>query len=120
MLEDFFNHRCDIYHIAETAVSPGYNLPASSDFSYPEKPDIAGAACHFGIKSQTVTVVQGEPAAVMESRIKLTLPIGTDIRLNDRIVNCDTGYEYTAEVPQKIQEHHIYVYIKRTERQKAL
>ena len=56
----------------------------------------------------------------MEARIKLTLPIGTDIRLNDRIVNCDTGYEYTAELPQKIQEHHIYVYIKRTERQKAL
>ncbi len=56
----------------------------------------------------------------MDARIKLVLPIGTDIRLNDRIVNCDTGYEYTAEIPQNIQNHHIYVYIKRTERQRPL
>ena len=109
MIEDFFNHRCDIYHIIEQGASPGYKLP-----------DLSAVACHYCVKSNTVNIVQGEPAAAMDARIKLVLPIGTDIRLNDRIVNCDTGYEYTAEIPQNIQNHHIYVYIKRTERQRPL
>ena len=120
MIEDFFNHRCDIYHIIEEGASPGYKLPSSPSFSYPNEPDLSEVECHFCVKTNTVNIVQGEPAAAMDARIKLVLPIGTDIRLNDRIVNCDTRYEYTAEITQNIQNHHIYVYIKRTERQRPL
>ena len=35
-LENLLNHTCDIYHVVEGEKSPGYNLPASPSFSYPE------------------------------------------------------------------------------------
>lgn len=56
----------------------------------------------------------------MDARIKLTLPAETDIRLNDRIVDCKTKLEYTAEQPVNIRGHHIFVYVKKIEEQKAL
>lgn len=119
-LEDFFDHKCDIYHIQEGQASPGYGLAASPSFSYPAEPDIKELDCHFGVRSQSVTVTQTAPANLMDAKIKLTLPVGTDVRLNDKIVNCATGFEYTAELPLNIRGHHIFVYIKRTGGQKAL
>lgn len=120
MIEDFYNDLCDIFHICEEKKSLGYNLPSSPAHSYPAEPDIASLPCHFSVKSQSVSVEQQEPQAVMTARIKLILPAGTDVRLNDRIINKSTGYEYTAELPQNIHGHHIYVYVKRREAQRAL
>ncbi len=119
-LENLLNHLCDIYHIEEGQTSPGYGLAASPSFSYPKEPDISEQACHFGVRSQSVTVTQTAPANLMDAKIKLTLPIGTDVRLNDKIVDCATGLEYTAEQPINVRGHHLFVYIKRTEGQKAL
>ena len=45
--------------------------------------------------------------------LKLTLPTGTDIKVNDKVIDCDTGYEYEAEVPRNIRGHHITVQIHR-------
>jgi hypothetical protein len=56
----------------------------------------------------------------MDAKIKLTLPAGTDVQLNDKIVDCATGLEYTAEQPVNVRGHHTFVYIKKTEGQKAL
>lgn len=112
-LERLLNHTCDIYHAQESAASPGYGLPASPTFSYPEEPDIGGQSCHFGVKSASVTVTQTAPANLMDAKIKLTLPIGTDVRLNDKIVDCATGLEYTAEQPINVRGHHLFVYIKK-------
>lgn len=120
MIEDFYNDLCDIYHIAEETKSPGYSLPSSPAHSYPAQPDIMSLPCHFCVKSQSVAVEQQEPQTVMTARIKLILPAGTDVRLNDRIINKSTGYEYTSELPQNIHGHHIFVYVKRREEQKAL
>ena len=122
MIEDFFDHTCDIYHIQESSASPGFNLPSSPKFTYPDIPDISDHPCHFGIKSQAVTIGQTEPVNLMDAKIKLTLPIGTDVRLNDKIVDCLTNLEYTAELPHNIRGHHIFVYIKTTSlgRQKDL
>lgn len=111
-LEALLDHTCDIYHIVEGEKSPGYGLPASPSFSYPAEPDISGQSCHFGVRSQSVTVTQTTPANIMDAKIKLTLPTGTDIRLNDKIVDCATGLEYTAEQPRNIRGHHLFVYIK--------
>lgn len=119
-IEDFLDHKCDIYHIIETKASPGYNLPASSNFKYPETPDIAEVPCHFGVKGQTLTIVQQQPQNDMETEIKLTLPAGTDIRTNDQIRDCATGYFYTAKVPRNIRGHHTFAYIQRTTPQRAL
>lgn len=120
MIEDFFDHKCSIFHLKKGQASPGYGLPSSNTFEYADTPDIKELECHFGVKSANVTIIQQEPHNNMEARIKLTLPAGTDIRLNDKIVDCDTSFEYTAEQPVNIRNHHIYVYIKRIERQKPL
>ena len=56
----------------------------------------------------------------MDAKKKLTLPIGTDVRLNDKIVDCDTGLEYTAEQPVNVRGHHLFVYLKRKNGQEAL
>jgi hypothetical protein len=114
------NHRCDIYHIQRTDASPGYNLPGSPLFSYPDAPDIARVACHFNVKSGSRSIVQNEPQADYEAKIKLVYPLGVDIRLNDKIVDCGTGYEYTADIPVKIRNHHEYVMLRRTKNQEAL
>lgn len=119
-IEDFFDHHCDIYHILRSDKSPGYGLPSSPSFSYPDFPSLQRVPCHFGVKSAAVTIVQTEPNANYEAKIKLTLPAGTDIRLNDKIVDCDTGYEYTADIPRNIRGHHTAVSLQRKERQKPL
>lgn len=112
-LEKLLNHTCNIYHINQGESSPGFGLPSSNSFAYPDTPDISGQACHFGVKSASISITQGEPINVMDSRIKLTLPIGTDVRLNDKIVDCETGLEYTAENPINVRDHHLFVYIKK-------
>lgn len=118
--QEFLNHRCDIYHVRRTDTSPGYSLPASPAFSYPDTPDEPGVPCHFGLRNGTERIIQNQPNASLETRIKLSLPIGTDIRLNDKIVNCDSGYEFTAEIPHDIQGHHLIVWLHRTDRQEPL
>lgn len=120
MIEDFFDHKCDIYHIKAEEDFPGYGLPVSNKYEYGDKPDIASLNCHFGVKASNITIIQQQPYNGMDARIKLTLPIDADIRLNDKIVDCDTKLEYTAEQPRNIRNHHKYVYIKRTGRQKPL
>ncbi len=121
MIEDHFNHTCDIYHIKAHSDSPGYGLPDSmGKYSYDETPDIETVKCHFGVKSANIVINQQEPRNMLDARIKLTLPIGTDIRINDKVVNCDTGFEYTAEQPINVRDHHLFVYIKRLDNQGAL
>lgn len=119
-LEALLNHTCDIYHIQKEGKSPGFGLAASTSFDYPEEPDIREQSCHFGVKSASVTVTQTAPANLMDAKIKLTLPAGTDVRLNDKIVDCDTSLEYTAEQPVNVRGHHLFVYLKRKSGQEAL
>lgn len=119
-LENLLNHTCDIYHIIGGEKTPGYGLPSSPSFSYPEEPDISGQACHFGVRSASITIAQTAPVNLMDARIKLTLPIGTDVRLNDKIVDCETGQEYTAERPINVRNHHLFVYIKKIDEERHL
>jgi hypothetical protein len=114
------SHKCDVYHIVKTEESPGFGLPGSPVFSYDDEPDIKNITCQFGVKGGTRTVKQNEPNAVFESRIKLAYMIGVDIRLNDKIVNLENGVEYTAELPVKIRNHHMYVMLRRTSEQELL
>lgn len=117
---NFLNHKCDVYHIIKNDMSPGYNLPGAPDFSYPETPDITDLICHFNIKNGAGNVAQKEPQSVYANRRKLTVSWGTDIRLNDKIVEKATGYEYTAEQPMPVQTHHIYVMLRRTNSQEII
>ena len=114
--EAMLAHTCDIYHIVTDSASPGYALPGSPAFSYTETPDIAGQRCHFNLRSAH-RFVQHEPYGALEGRVKLNLPWGTDVRLNDKIVHLETGYEYIAEAPTPIRTHHIIVMLRRTKEQ---
>lgn len=114
------DHTCDIYHIQRSDTSPGYDLPSSPSFNYPKQPDLAAVPCHFGVTHSTVAVVQADPQANLEAKLKLALPAGTDVRLNDKIVDCTSGYEYTAEVPRNIRGHHVTVLLHRTGQQEPL
>ena len=112
-IEDFFDHKCDIYHLSGTVKKRKYGLPDTQEYKYSTQPDIKNQPCHFSVKSGNVATVQKEPQRDLEASQKLTLPIGTDIRINDRIVDCATGCEYEAEVPRNIRGHHISVMIHR-------
>lgn len=119
-IENFFDHKCNIYHLIEDSKSPGYGLPVSPTFSYPEDPDEVNVPCHFAVKSFSHTMQQTQPANEYDAKIKLTLPIGTDIRQNDKIVSLVSGFEYTAMQPRNVRGHHLFVFIQRTDAQKAL
>ena len=112
-IEDFFDHKCDIYHLSGTVQKRKYGLPDTQEYKYSTQPDIKNQPCHFSVKSGNVATVQKEPQRDLEASQKLTLPIGTDIRINDRIVDCATGCEYEAEVPRNIRGHHISAMIHR-------
>lgn len=112
-LNKLLNHACDIYHAITGNNSPGFNLPSEPKISYSEIPNICAQPCHFGVKGASISINQTAPINIENAKIKLTLPVGTDIRLNDKVVRCDTGEEYTAERPIDIRGHHIYVYIKK-------
>lgn len=118
-LEKLLNHICDIYHICRQDTSIGYGLATSPSFYYKEQPDISSQICHFGVNSQT-SITQTAPVNMMESKIKLTLPTEVDIRINDKIIDCMTGLEYTAEQPINVRNHHIFVYIKKIGEEKML
>lgn len=120
MLSDFFDHTCSIFHLTGNPESPGYSLPPSPAHSYPSAPNEENVSCHFGVKTATVTVTQTEPANMLDAKIKLTLPVGTDIRLNDKIVWNETGLAFVAELPRNIRGHHKIVYVKRVDEQRPL
>ena len=109
--EDYLNDLCDIYHAREDDESPGYGLAEQPSFSYPKEPDEPSVACHFAVKSESTSISQTAPANIKESRIKLALPTGTDVRLNDKIVDKKNGYEYIAEIPHDVHGHHLFVYV---------
>jgi hypothetical protein len=111
--EDFFNHSCDIYHAEESAEELGFGITNEHKFSYPDTADIDSVRCHFHIRSGNAQVKQDEALNEYSARMKLSLPIDTDIRVNDKVVDTETGYSYIAEIPRRIQNHHIIVYIYR-------
>ena len=111
-IENLFNHRCSIYHLVEETTSPGWGLPGQSTYYYPAAPDLSGVPCHFNEGAGT-QMIQQEPFNTYLYTGKLNLPLGTDIRLNDKIVNEANGLEFTAQVPQDIRGHHMTVQIQR-------
>ena len=44
-IENFFDHRCSIYHAQQESTSPGYGLPGSPKFKYPKQLDLAISEC---------------------------------------------------------------------------
>ena len=113
-ISDFFDHKCTIFHLMKSQTDRGYGIVDSNIYKYPEKPngrDI-DIPCHFHVKTGLDSIVQTDPLNLYHARVKISLPVSTDIRLNDKIISED-GYEYIAELPRKIRNHHIIVYANR-------
>lgn len=111
--EDFFNHRCDIYHAEESAEELGFGITNEHKFVYPKIAQETEVRCHFHLKTGNAQVKQDAALNEYSARMKLSLPIDTDIRVNDRVIDSETGYSYIAEIPRRVQNHHIIVYIYR-------
>lgn len=111
-LKHLLDHKCDIYHPERQEEGPGYGLPGQINLRYRQEPDETDILCHFSIIDSTLKLVQQQPLQFLEGRIKLTLPLNADIRLYDKVVSKENGMKYIAELPRKIRNHHISVYLK--------
>lgn len=121
MYADFLTDRCDIYHLRTDGAEPGYGLPAQPGTAYPDEPDEADVPCHFNRGELWEGLYGSDPRRVYPGAAKLQLPLGTDVRVNDRIVDRANGLEYTASVPRIVgRNHHIAVKISRLPMQEAL
>lgn len=109
--ERLLNNKCDIYHYERKNVSKGYGLSSVED-GYPEIPNLTDIKCH--VHSETINVVQSEPYQNLTARRKAEFPLGTDIRLNDKVIF--ESMAYYAEVPYTVRNHHITVYLQRKDR----
>ena len=113
--EDFLDHRCTVYHIQKSSGSLGYGVEEENLFVYPDSAEEKDRdlPCHFAVKSGNPVVSQNDPLNQYDGRIKLTLPCGTDIRMNDKVVSAETGFSYIAEIPRNIRNHHLTVWVHR-------
>lgn len=113
--KDFLNHTCSIYHVKKNSGDLGYGIEDGNVFSYPEVPEEkdTDVPCHFHVKSGTYQIQQQEPQNEYSARVKLCLPVDTDIRVNDKVVSGVTGYSYIAEIPRRIRNHHLVVFVNR-------
>jgi hypothetical protein len=109
--KDLLDHRCDIYHMTKGEKDMGFAIKQTG-FSYPEAPDVEDVECHFNVNTNA-TLTQTESANEFIYSGKLQLPAGTDVRVNDKIVDKNTGLTYTAEIPRNIRDHHIMVNVQR-------
>lgn len=121
MFEDFLNHTCNIYHLSDEQVNIGYGVKATSVKKPQQEPAEKNVKCHFHIRTNSgMRVSQKEPYSVLTGEGKLTLPSGTDIRLNDMVEDCRNGVKYRAGLPKEIHGgHHIIVDILRTDGMEA-
>lgn len=109
--ENLLDHKCAIYHMKKDGKDLGYGINGER-FFYPSDPDVTDVSCHFNV-SDAGTLEQTEDANEYTVVGKLNLPYGTDIRVNDKIIDLGSGISYYAEVPRNIRDHHIIVQIQR-------
>jgi len=109
-IADFLDHTCDIYHVTDTADSPGFGLDSQKTWKYGETADISAVSCHFSVDDENVNSRQERPQMVSDIRTTLTLLPGVDIRVNDKIIDPTHNVEYTVvKPPRNIRNHHLKV-----------
>ena len=109
--ENLLDQKCAIYHMKKEGKNLGYGIKGDT-FVYPEEPDAAEIACHFNV-SHDGNLQQTEDANEYTVVGKLNLPYGTDVRVNDKIVDLASGIVYYAEIPRNIRNHHVTVQVQR-------
>jgi hypothetical protein len=112
--ENLLEQKCNIFHLTKIENDLEYGLKAATKYGYNEEPDEVEIPCHFSVGLGGSNVMaQQEPQNEISGRVKLTLPVGTAIRLNDKVLDLSSGLEYIAEQPRQIRKHHIIVTVQR-------
>lgn len=115
--EDMLDHRCAIYHMQKEEKNLGYGIKAGS-FTYSDTPNLYDVPCHFNV-DDSGNIEQTEDANEYIVVGKLQLPAGTEVYVNDKIVDLGNGIEYTAEIPRNIRDHHMIVNVQRKGKMKG-
>ncbi|MCI9645331.1 MAG: DUF3599 family protein [Lachnospiraceae bacterium] len=115
MFRDLLDHRCDIFHLVDSPINGGYGIKAMAKREPARVPSVRDVPCHFHINGSSLQIAQEEPYSSLQGQVKLSLPIGTDIRKNDVVQSQETGLRYRAGVPREIRGHHIIVTLRREE-----
>ncbi len=118
-IEDFFRHKCDIYHISHAGRAAKYGLPSSEkDSTYPANPSITDVICFFA--DANADEMEVEPTTVYPGARELSLPTGTDIHRGDKIIDKRFNIEYTAGFPEDIRGKYLSVPLNRKTVREAL
>lgn len=110
--EELLNNKCDIYHMKKSESDKGFGIKGAS-YNYSDKPDLSSVPCHFNVGDDSASMQQTEDANEYTAVGKLQLPLGTEVYVNDKIVDLENGLSYTAEIPRNIRNHHMIVTIQR-------
>lgn len=105
---------CDIYHLKVKENGGGFGLPDEEKEYHSDVPDLENIPCHFNA-TNIMNMQQGSPQNDYPLEKKLNLPIGTDIKSVDMVVNKANGVAYIAGIPDSIRNHHITVMLKKKE-----
>lgn len=119
-IENFFRHRCDIYHISAVSKTAGYGLPSSEKtLVRPAEPSLSDAPCFFSYPD-TDGITEKEPTTVFTGANELSLPAGTVIHYGDKIIDRRFNVEYTAGFPEDVRGKYIVMPLTRRTVQEAL
>lgn len=110
-IEMLFDHECDIYKCNKKQSAKGYGLPSGEEYDYPKNPDLVDIPCHFK-SAESITISKNSPALSLSGDIILKLPIGTDIKQNDRVLDKRTNIMYVAYTPVPVRGNHLKVKLK--------
>lgn len=104
-VENLMNHTCSITHMTLNTSLGGYGLPSTSEINYGDTPDIGYQICHF--KSGSITPADKGPGKIYNSPPHMDMPVGVDIRFNDKIQNLETQLVYYANPPIALRGNRI-------------
>lgn len=105
MIENLMNHQCHIFHVVKSSSGGGFGLPGQDLYNYNKTPDILSQKCHFKLNK---LIVNGSgPAKSFSSNSHVDFPMGTDIRMYDKILDLETGVVYYCNPPKSIRGNRI-------------
>lgn len=107
--------RCDLFHLEkQEAMHSKFGIPTGDlqmTLSYSEVPSLRDLACYIIEKSQSL--VQEEPNTVIYQSYLVHFPLGSDVRLQDKMVW--NGVSLKLQQPKIVKNHHIEVMAVRKE-----
>lgn len=111
---DLLDDKCDIYHLKTKTELGSFGMPGKETKYYSTAPDQVNIPCHFN-KSDLINMRQEEPQNNYPFERKLNLPINTNVKSMDKIVNKMDGIKYYTGIPDNIRNHHISVSLRKVD-----